>query len=190
MPKSRLLFAALALFLSVGCSSFYTTIRQTPMGGNLKAYPFIAVGWLDLGEQRYQEYGYSEQDKGKWFTLIQDMNHKTLPETLNNEVGGKKKVHVAKSKVETLPADGLVVIFTDVNYKQQTSSAARIFFGSMAGSDALEVTVHFIDGKSQRELYAETISLTSEGGYSSWAFDGRVNTTVYNLARYIAEKIE
>ncbi len=191
MLKSRLPFAAVALFLSLGCGSYYSTIRQTPMAGDLRAYPMIAVGWLDLGEQKYQAYGYSEQDKDKWFKCVSEMNLKSMPQYLKEDIT-KKNVFVAKSKTEPLPPDGMVVIFTDVNYNQQTSSAAQVMFGAMAGADTLDVTVHFIDGKSQRELYSEAISLTSKAGmgYSSMGFEGRVNNTVYNLARFISEKVQ
>jgi hypothetical protein len=53
------------------------------------------------------------------------------------------------------------------------------------------VTVHFIDGASGKELYTSSISLTSEAGhtgFSSMSFPGRVDNTVYNLAKYVAEQ--
>jgi hypothetical protein len=191
MLKSRLVLAAVASFLLVGCGSYYSTVRQTPMAGNLKAYPMLAVGWLDLGEQKYQTYGYSEQDKDKWFKVISDSNLQSLPQFLKEHLPNKT-IHVAKSKTEPLPVDGLVVLFADVNYNQQTSSAAQVMFGAMAGSDTLDLTVRFIDGRSGQELYSETVSLTSQAGtgWSSMGFEGRVTNAVYNLARFIAEKVK
>jgi len=191
MLKSRLPFVAAVLFLSVGCGANYTSIRQSPMGGNLHAYPAVAVGWLDLGEQKYQTYGYTEKDKNEWFTICSDMNLKSMPQYLKDELP-KKNIYVAKAKTEPLPNQGLIVIFSEVDYQQKTSSAAQVFFGSMAGSDVMAATVHFIDGPSQRELYSESITVTSKAGmgYSSMGFGGRVNNAVYNLVRYVAEKIQ
>jgi hypothetical protein len=191
MLKSRLPFVAAILFLSVGCGASYTSLRKSPMGGNLKAYPAIAVGWMDLGEQKYQTYGFTEKDKNEWFTLCSDMNLKSIPQYMKDAVS-KKNIYTAKSKTEPLPNQGLIIIFTEVDYKQQTSSAAQVFFGGMAGSDGLEATVHFIDGPSQRELYSETVAVTSKAGmgYSSWGFGGRVNNAVYNLVQYVAEQIQ
>jgi hypothetical protein len=191
MLKTRLPLVAVALLLSVGCSSYYSTVRQSPIAGNLKAYPKMAVGWLDLGEQKYAAYGYTEQDKGEWFTIVSDANLKSMPQYLKDDISNKPIV-VARSKTEPLPSDGLVIIFSDVNYNQKTSSAAQVMFGAMAGSDTMDVTVHFIDGPSGRELYSESISVTSKAGagYGSMGFGGRVNNAVYNLARYISEKVQ
>lgn len=191
MIRSFLMFLTGAVLVLSGCSSYYTTIKQTPASGDLKAYKSIYVSWLDLGEGKYKDYGFEENDKSKWISLINEMNTKSLPQYLKEDIS-KKSVSVAKAKGEAPPADALVVQFADVNYKQQTSSGAQILFGSMAGSDTLDLTVRFLDGKSNKELQSSTISLVSKAGagYGSMSFEGRVNNTVYNLAAFIAEKTQ
>ena len=191
MTRSKVLFLLGALPLVFGCASYYSTVRETPLAGQLKGYRALNVGWLDLGEEKYRNYGYEEKDKGTWFALVADSNLKSLPQYLKENISGKT-INVVRARGQLPPNDGLVIIFTDVNYNQQTSSAAQVMFGSAAGSDTLDVTVHFIDGRSGRELYSATISLTSQAGmgYSSMGFEGRVNNAVYNLARFIAEKVE
>ena len=191
MTKSRLPFVSFLLLLFVGCSSYYSTVKQTPLTGDLKSYRALNVGWLDLGEEKYKNYGYEEKDKATWFNTVSDANLKGLPQYLKEYISDRA-INVVKAKGEMPTPDGLVILFTDVNYNQQTSSAAQVMFGSAGGSDTLDVTVHFVDGRSGKEIYAASINITSKAGmgYSSMGFEGRVNNTVYNLARFISEKIQ
>jgi hypothetical protein len=178
-----------AAFMMFGCSSYYQTVKQTGTPGGLTKYPSVNVGWVDLGEDLYKDYGFEEKDKGQWTTLINDMNQKSMPEFLKGYLGDKP-FKTVKAKGEKPAAEGLVVEFTDVKYNQQTSSGAQIAFGSLAGSDTLDATVHFIDGASGKELYATTVSISTKAGagYGSMGFEGRVNNAFSNLARYISEE--
>jgi len=184
-----ILGSVLLLQLLCGCTRYYTTIKQTGPTGDLTQYKEINVGWLDLSEERYKDYGYDESSKGTWKQLVKDQNLKNMPEYLKKFIPGKT-IHTSKAKGVPPTARGLVVKFTDVRYNQQTSSVGQVFIGAMAGSDTLDVTVHFIDGRSGKELGSRTLSITSEAGqgWGSMGFEGRVNNTVYNLAYYIYEQ--
>jgi len=188
--KLRPLIVLLALPLLVGCAGPYSTVRESAQLADLTKYPVLNVGWLDLGEQRYRDYGYTEADAGKWLTLISEANLKSLPQFLKEQITDKT-IRVVRSRGEMPPGDGLVILFSDVKYNQKTSSAAQVMFGNLAGSDTLDVTIHFIDPRANREVYTTAVSVTSKAGmgYGSMAFDGRVTNTVYNLARFIAEKV-
>ena len=65
-------------------------------------------------------------------------------------------------------------------------------FGPMAGSDTLDLTIHFIDGKTGKELNQVRVSIYSKSGsdVSGWGFEGRINNCIYNLAHFIAEKVQ
>lgn len=188
---ARLMVVVLLLQLLCGCVSYYTTIKQTGQTGGLKQYKEINVGWLDLSEERYKDYGYDESTKGTWKQLVKDQNLKNMPQYLKNFIPGKT-IHTSTGKGVPPTARGLVVKFTDVRYNQQTSSVGQVFIGAMAGSDTLDVTVHFLDGRSGKELSSSTLSIKSEAGqgWGSMGFEGRVNNTVYNLAYYIMEQTQ
>lgn len=185
----RMVMGVILLQVLCGCAQYYTVIKQTGPTADLKQYKEINVGWLDLGEDRYKDYGYDESDKGVWKQLVNDQNTKNMPQYLKDFISGKT-IHTSKAKGVAPAASGLVVKFTDVRYNQQTSSVAQVFVGAMAGSDTLDVTVHFIDGRSGKELGSSALSIKSEAGqgWGSMGFEGRVNNTVYNLAYYIMEQ--
>ncbi len=185
---SRLLVLGVFLILT-GCFSTYGIIKESKPSGALNAYDLIHVGWLDLGEDRWNEYGFQEKDT--WITMINHMNRKALPDYLKEAIPNKK-VSVADSKNAKLPKEGLVIKFTNVNYVQRTSTAAKVMFGSFAGSDTLDLTVHFINGKTQEELYTVETSIYSKSAFDAagWGFEGRINNCVYNLAYFIQEKIQ
>ena len=187
---SRFLILGIFLILT-GCVSYYGIIKESKPSGDLRTYDVIHVGWLDLGEDRWKEYGYEEKDKEAWVTTIDHMNRKALPDYLKEAIPNKK-VSVADSKNTALPKEGLVIKFTDVNYVQRTSTAAKVMFGSFAGSDTLDLTVHFINGKTQEELYTVETSIYSKSAFDAagWGFDGRINNCVYNLAYFIQEKTQ
>lgn len=186
------LIPILAVVLGVlsGCGGgYYTVVKQTAPSQELRSYKQVSVGWLDLGEERYKNYGYDEKNKNQWIGLVRDVNTNAMPRFLK-ELMPAKTVKTVKSKGELPPYQGLVVLFSDARYNQQTSSAAQIMFGRMAGSDTMDVTVRFIDGATKKEIYSSTINVSSAAGMDmgSMAFEGRLNNTIYNLSYYIYEK--
>lgn len=187
----RMVVGVLLLQLLCGCTHYYKSIKQTGQTGDLKQYKEISVGWLDLSEDRYKDYGYDESNKGDWKKLIDEQNLKYMPKYLKDFSPGKT-IYTSTAKGVPPAARGLVIKFTDVRYNQQTHWAAKIAFGRMAGSDTLDVTVHFIDGSSGKELSSNTISINSEVGpdWENIGFQGRVNNSVYNLAFYILEQTQ
>ena len=190
LKRTLLVLGYLLIFgFLTGCS-YYQTLRETTPVANLGTYKQIHLGWLDLDEGRYSLYGYSEQDKESWIKLVQEEN-KILPKYLKGFLR-HQEVSGVTSKSTSPANEGLVIKFSDVKYNQHTHTAAKIVFGLWGGSDTLDVTLHFIDGASGTELYSSTISVSSEASteWSSMAFDGRVNNTVYNLAYYISSKLK
>ena len=82
--------------------------------------------------------------------------------------------------------------FSDAIYAQRTGSAAQVMFGPMAGSDTLDVTIHFFDGKTSKEIHAVRVCIyaTSGSGFADMSFEGRVNNGIYNLAYFISKKLK
>ncbi|MCP4133155.1 MAG: hypothetical protein GY754_19465 [bacterium] len=188
--KKILFFLLIGLIsFSAGCSR-YTIKNQNPASVQLKKYQKIHIGWIDLDEEKWKPFGYDSKEK--WVAIINDMNLKSLPQYLKNNMP-KKIIATAKSKDEAVSAsEGLKITFSNVLYNAQTSSAAQIMFGSMGGSDTLDMVIHFIDAKTSKEIYNVTISVDSKGGtgYSSMGFEGRINNTIYNLAGFLNDKLE
>lgn len=190
MKKYQLFLALLAILLMAACGSYYSLVRQTTPSAGLSQFGTISVGWLNLDETKWKEYGFEEKDKGTWEASALDLNQNKLPQFLKDHIPGKT-ILMVNSKTAEPKNEGLVVKFTDVVYNQRTSTGAQVMFGSFAGSDTLDLTIHFIDGQSGQELDAVTVSLESKAGtgYSQWGFEGRVTNSVYNLARYISERV-
>jgi hypothetical protein len=186
--KVVVLIFGLALLLA-GCGSYYTVVNETPPTAALSSFSTISLGWIDFGEAKAKSYGFEGKDEGKWVELINEINRNAMPKYLREFVSGKTILSVA-SRSERPKKEGLIIEFSDVNYNQQTSSAAQIMFGAYAGSDTLDVTVHFIDAGTGQELGMSKINVGSKAGtgYSQYSFEGRFNNSVYNLARFISEK--
>ncbi|MFH0975712.1 MAG: hypothetical protein V1874_07995 [Spirochaetota bacterium] len=189
MRKSLFIILLGFAMFTFGCTSYWGVVQETKVSGDLKKYKVINVGWLDLNENKWKDFGYEKKEK--WVEAINFMNQKNMPDYFNKLITEKKSTVVA-SKNNQPENDGLVIKFSNVEYVQRTSTAAKIFFGAMAGSDTLDLTIHFIDGKSGRELYKVTASIYSKAAMdvSGWGFEGRVNNCVYNLVYFINEKIE
>lgn len=190
MKKRYGLLLVVMAFVFAGCGSYYTLINQTPPTGDMRSYSVLSIGWLDLGQDKAKAYGFEGKDEGNWAALINQMNQKRLPEFLGQFVTGKT-IQTAKSISEAPKKEGLIITFSDVIYNQRTSTGAQILFGSYAGSDTLDLTIHFIDAKTGDELSKSQVSIASKAGtgYSQWSFEGRLTNAIYNLARYISEKV-
>ncbi|GEM_PF-6221782 len=188
--RIAVLVLGLAL-LGAGCTSYYTLIQETPPSAALNSFATLSFGWIDFGEDKAKLYGFEGQETGKWMELIKEVNQKAFPQYLKELLPGKTVLGAA-SKSEPPKKEGLIVVFSDISYNQRTSSAAQIMFGASAGSDSLDATVHFIDAASGQELAVSKISLTTQAGtaYSQYTFEGRFNNAVYNLARFISEKVQ
>ena len=189
MPKRAVLGLFIIVFtlFSASCA-YYEIVKQTELGGDARSYQTVSVGWLDLGEEKWKDYGFEEKNKDDWKTLVLELNLKSLPEFLKRFLP-QKTIFTAPSKSREPRKEGLLITFTEVNYAQRTSSGAQIAFGSFAGSDTLDLTIHFTDAQTGNELGQVTVSLQSKAGtgYSSYGFEGRVTNSVYNLARYLGE---
>jgi len=176
------------VFLFLGCApSYYGIIKEGTASASLNDYKTIGVGWIDLGEGNWKAFGYDS--KKKWTDYISEMNLTAMPQYMKEWMPGKDFTF-SKSRKSSLPKSGLMIKFSDVKYVPRTSTAAKIMFGSMAGSDTLDLTIQFIDGKSGKSLYSSQISVYSKSASDAWgsSFEGRINNCIYNLARYISEK--
>jgi len=188
--KKIIFFFLVGLFANIAACSYYHIISDTPTKGDITSYDTINVGWIDLGADKWKLYGYEAKDKGNWLALIDQSNKQSMPEYLR-QLLPNKKINVVTSKNQEPAKDGLVIKFSDVEYAQRTSSAARVMFGHMGGSDTMDVTIHFIDGKTSKELKTLRVSIYSKsgGGFSDMSFEGRVNNSIYNLAYFISKKL-
>jgi hypothetical protein len=190
MKRLFLLFTGFFLFLMlVNCASYYSIIKETPGANEVRKYNKIYMGWMDLNETKWQEFGY--ESKEKWVAVIDDLNLKGIPKYLKGLMPEKTFI-VAKSKNDHAYKDcDLIVKFVQVDYVPATSSAAQVMFGYLAGSDYMDLSIEFIDGKTSKTIYTVNIRVESKGGigYSSMGFEGRVNNAVYNAIYFLYSKM-
>ena len=190
MFKCILFFLIILATCAAGCAGTrYSVLKEGEVKGDLKQYKVINVGWLDLNEERWKEFGFDSKEQ--WVTTINIANQKYMPDYFKEILLGKK-VTVVSSKNDEPDKDGLVIKFSEVQYVVRTSSAATFWWGKMARSDIVDVTIHFIDGKTAKELYQIRASIYSaaKSPYSSMKFEGRVSNSVYNLVLFINEKLK
>ncbi len=188
--SKRFVWAILLVILiifSANCA-YYKIIHKTGLGNELNKYKVLSIGWLDLGEGKWRTYGFDEDHKEDWQSLIVELNLKSFPRFLKFFLP-LKTIFTTQEKSQEPRKEGLRILFTDVNYVQRTSSGEQIVFGSFGGSDTLNLFIHFIDAQSGHEVGQVSISVQSKAGsaYSSYGFEGRVTNSVYNLARYLGD---
>lgn len=78
MRKIILVFLISFGAFASGCSSYYGVLKEGKLTGDLKQYKVINVGWLDLNEEKWKEFGYD--NKEKWVTTINFMNQEYMPD--------------------------------------------------------------------------------------------------------------
>ena len=190
MSKISLIFLMGFIATTIGCASHWDTIKESKVTGDLTSYDTINLGWIDLGEEKWREYGFDESNKVEWSNTIHHMNKVSLPDYLRNMIPDKK-IHAAIDKTDSTTLNGLVIKFTDSLYVKRQGKGIKPKFWSFGGFDSLDVTVHFIDGNTGKELYVTTITISSKPsvGYSGMVFESRVNNCVYYLADFISKKV-
>lgn len=183
MRKTHL-FYSVSIFLAVflfGCATRYVVNKESPTLQSLGEYKKIHMDWLDLKENDWEVYGYGSMQE--WKQEIHDMNvlglHKYIKEFLP-----RKEYSFATSVSDENAKDmELQIKFSDcgiVNYQQVPFRPGHV---------DLSVTVHFIDTKTNREIYSVAVTTY---GYNKWGmnFEERLNSAVYYLAEFIALKFK
>jgi hypothetical protein len=171
----------LILFITnMAWSANWTVTGESPVTGDLKSYESINPGWIDLCEEKWQQYGYKNKDE--WAAVINELNVKMLPKYLGKSISGKK-ITVVKAKAEQPAKVGLVIKFAGANYDQNNA--------------VINITVNFMDGKTGKLLYKAGVSVVSKVAWSpltgfinSQTMEAKLETGIKNLAQFIGEKIQ
>lgn len=155
--------------------------NESPEVPPLDQYKRIHVDWLDLKEEDWVVYGFSSMNE--WRGVIREMNidgfHKFI-----KEFRPRKEFSFAASNSDEPGKDmELGLKFSDYSI---TNNRPTPF---LPGSIELPIKIHFIDLKANKEKY--TVSITS-CGYNKWGmnFEEKLNSALYNLAFFIAEKLK
>ena len=155
----------------------------------IRTYNDINIGWIDLNEERWKEFGY--KSKGQWIETINFMNQQNMPKHFKEWIPEGKRISFVSSKYAPSPKNGLMIKFSDVQYVCRTSTVAKIMFQASAGSDTLDATIHFIDGQTGKEIYQTRTSVDSvAGGMADMGFEGRIYNCLYNLTGFISQKLQ
>ncbi len=180
-----------AFFLG-SCSPSYFITAEHPKGSmpRLKKYKQIHVGWINLDEKDWKRFGF--KTRKAWKSEIRDMNIKGMQKFLKEDFLTKKKITGAISlKRDKLPKKGgLYIKFINATYESNYN-----FFTKQP--DKLSVSMEFYDIQSKKRIYKGSVYTWSKekgftfGGIStgSITFEARLNTCIYDIARFIAEKI-
>jgi hypothetical protein len=181
MIKSAFLMF-LALFL-VNCGpARYTVIQESNIQPKLAAPASIYVGWLGLDEQRFADHGYeSALEYRKVIAEVNGELRRGIKESWPNKV-----VTFPQAPGEQPPVNvDLAILFEN--------AVAENTGGGMSGHSGttIKATVRFFDPKAQKEINTATVT-GSVRGMNGWAMmnlEGCLEQAAYNIAMYIAEKL-
>jgi hypothetical protein len=181
MIKSAFLMLV-TLFLANCGPARYTVVQESNIQPKLAAPASIYVGWLGLDEQRFKDYGYESVADFK--KVIQDVNVEMRRGI--TETWPKKLVTFAQGPGEQPPANvDLVILFEN--------AAAENTAGGMSGHSGtmINATVKFIDPKAQREINTAQVTGSVRGlnGWAMMSLEGCLQQAAYNIALYVAEKL-
>lgn len=179
-------FFAISFFLVaflIGCVSSFSVVKESPSSPKLSAYKSIWVGWLELREDDWKQYGYASKDL--WLTEIRRHNVSGLQEYLKAELSGKT-ITGAKSKSDQFPETS--DLYLKIKFKKLEAETG------MSSIDKIFVDVDIIEGKTGKILYNASLMASSAAAFPrNWkaaSFDGRLDNQMYNLGWGIAEKLK
>jgi hypothetical protein len=194
MNTRRTVFVLLmaSLYLIQGCSPWYGIKNSTNPLPDFSSYNKIYVGWMDLGKDNWNRYGYADQKE--WVRAIKDLNHASMPYYLRKRFPDKAII-VQKSENENITSEsGLLIKFSKSKYYQLGNTDGELIYlaeGVKAKDDTLETTMQFIDLKTKKELYEVTLMVNADVSMASFGFslERRMDNAAYYISRFIAKKV-
>ncbi len=180
VTKLVLLLFVAAMFTS--CASTYYVHKESPSAVvDVNQYPSFYVGWLDLQDKYWEEFGY--ESLKSWKAVIDDQNYHGIQPYMKKNFPNKNLIFAGPEDSQ-FPDKGDLYIKFDVTRIDKNWNAVT------GGFDDLYVDVSFIDIKSKEELYSANINTTSMGmGPQGWTFEGRLGFAVYNLCSFVYDKL-
>jgi len=174
-------FFLICISFLVGCAAHFNVQDETSPQKELKSYNHIAIGWLDLDENKWEEFGYDSVDT--WSNVIKDENISGLQVYLKDYLPEKEFIFV-ESKSAVIPNEGeLYIKFTDTKVERNWTAAT-------GGFDYIYTTVHFYDRKTNEEIYKASIKASSMGiGPQGWVLEGRLGFATRNIAEFLSTKL-
>ena len=180
--KNILVLFFIAAF-AINCASPVSVTKENTESPRLKKYKIIYVGWLQLREDDWKNYGYGS--KRQWINAIKKHNISGLQTYLKEQLTGRK-IYGAKSQKDVYRGTGALYMKFSFDKLDATDNLSSI--------DTLYVTAVFIDGKTKKAVYKASFAASSESPFprnlKSASFDGRLDNEMYNLALGIAEKFK
>ena len=162
-------------FFVLNCSRYHI-LKETSKPPDLNRYNKIYVSWLNLNESDWETYGYGSIKA--WKVCIKEMNLLGLQKYLQDLLPNKK-ISGDKSQSRVLPTDEGLYVKSNIIKIERSWGRIR----------SINVRFHFYDIKTKKKLYDATVEATSRGAH--WNnFEALLDATVYNMAKFIAEKIE
>jgi len=170
-----------------------------------KKYDSIFVGWIDLDESKWTNYGYKSLDE--WKEVIKIANTLSMPQYFQKYMPNKK-ITTALSVNDVDPqGSDLYIKFSNVKYIASKESGIRentdVYYTARGESktvqsirvyekDVFAVTIDFIDVKEQKNLYTVSVLIKaiSGSGYYGMRFENRINNAFYNTVAFIDEKLK
>lgn len=157
------------------CRSSYVIVNDSKPTNPLNKYNKIHIDWLDLKEKDWEVHGYATAEE--WKNEINKQNVDGLFQYIQKLLPSKEYSFAESSTDENLSDMELRLKFSDIDIKPWRP------FGPPF---ALNVKIHFIDIKTNEEIYS--VSLKAQG-LEGWNFEQILNNAIYNLASFITEKL-
>ncbi|HEO66232.1 MAG TPA: hypothetical protein ENI73_10255 [Spirochaetes bacterium] len=166
-----ILVISVLVFNSCGGGGYYGIQERSKKTQSLKKYKKVRIGWLKLKTGLWKVYKYNS--KGHWKGYLKKLNTE-LQGYAKKELSGKV-VTGAKSKSDKSKGKGLYIKFSKVKPGPKF----------VDGRDFLYLTVHFIDGKSKKQLYKVSLKVMADG----WGVELSFTQAVFYLSKFIEKEV-
>lgn len=174
----------LCLAGAIGCSSAVQVKKETPAAKSLADYQKIWIGWLDMRPDDYEKYGFESAEI--WRGEIARFNTNGVRVYLKEHIGDRL-LGTAETPDATPPAEADLVIKLPFDKIVQNHDG-------WGGLDEMHLTVEMVDPAAGQTVYQADMLITNAAAFprnwKSGSFDGRVDNEVWNLAGFLAEKLE
>jgi len=175
-----LILASAFLFLT-GCASRYSINKEAPATFAQQPVSTIHVSWLDLGMDDWENMGYESKDA--WGKVIAVNYYEGLKPYMTDLFTDKKLTFSQSMNDSSTYGSDLIITFSN-------TKVDKVWNAMTGGFDRINTTVHFIDAKTNKEIYSADITTSSIGvGPQGWSFEGRLGFATYNVALMIYDRL-
>ena len=186
--RKILVFCAVAILcciLSLSCARSRAYVEsESPEASLFGKYRKVHVDWLDLKEEDWKVHRYESIQE--WRKVIYEMNVDAFHKYLKKMIPDKEFSFATSISDEPGKDVELRIGFSEYNIVNYRPVPGRSFG---RGWIELPIKIHYIDLKTNKEVYTESVTAIGYNKAFTMNFENRLNPAMYSLAEYIAERI-